>query len=64
MMSDSAQGQTPELRTEYLFTIWAEIGSPERIGETPSGRRVIYPVTGGRFEGPAIKGTVLPAGGD
>ena len=54
----------PELRSEYIFTMWAEIGTPQRIGDTPLGRRVIWPVTGGHFEGPAMKGAVLPGGGD
>ena len=54
----------PELKSEYLFTMSAEIGTPDRIGDTPLGRRVIWPVTGGHFEGPEMKGIVLPGGGD
>lgn len=54
----------PELRSEYLLTLSAEIGAPQRIGDTPLGRRVIWPVLGGHFQGPAMKGAVLPGGGD
>src|SRR5688500_6809750 len=53
-----------ELQSEDLFTMWAENGTPQRIGDTPSGRRVISPVTGGHFEGPAMSGVVLPGGAD
>src|SRR3954464_16047335 len=62
---DQNEGLTmPELRSEYLFTVYAEIGAPQRIRDTPLGRRVIWPVTGGNFGGPAMSGTVLPGGGD
>lgn len=34
------------------------------VGETAHGTRLIYPITGGTFEGPLLKGTVLPGGAD
>ena len=34
------------------------------LGPTPLGRRRIVRVTGGRFHGPKLRGTVLPGGGD
>ena len=34
------------------------------LGNTPHGHRRIIPITGGSFEGPAIKGTVEPGGAD
>lgn len=34
------------------------------IGNTPLGIRTIYPLSGGTFEGPQIKGKILPNGGD
>lgn len=54
----------PELRSEYLFTLIGEVGPPQAVGETPHGRRLIVPVLGGHFEGPKLRGTVLPGGTD
>lgn len=34
------------------------------LGETPDGRRRIIAITGGRFSGERLSGTVLPGGGD
>ena len=34
------------------------------VGVTPSGHRRFVHVTGGTFEGPRMRGTVLPGGGD
>ena len=49
---------------EFLFEITLQIDRPQRIGETGRGNRQIVPVTGGAFEGPRLKGRVLPGGGD
>jgi hypothetical protein len=37
---------------------------PQKIGAIPHGTRSIVPVTGGDFEGPRLRGKVLPGGGD
>jgi hypothetical protein len=34
------------------------------IGVTPRGERRIIPITGGTFEGPAVRGRVIPGGAD
>ena len=34
------------------------------VGETPHGKRVVIPITGGTFEGPLLKGTILNGGAD
>ncbi len=34
------------------------------IGVTPRGERRIVPITGGTFEGPALRGHVVPGGAD
>lgn len=52
----------PEL--EFAFEAVAEIGAPLDLGITPHGRRRVIPVLGGRFEGPAIRGRILPGGAD
>lgn len=53
-----------EIRTEFLFTLQVEIGSRHLVGVTPFGHRSIAHVTGGRFEGPQLQGSVLPGSGD
>ena len=53
-----------EPRLEFLYTLTAELGAPTTIGDTPHGQRLIVPVNGGTFEGPRLKGKVLPGGGD
>ena len=52
----------PEL--EFLFEVSLEIAPPHAIGENPHGNRQIVHVTGGSFEGPRLKGKILPGGGD
>ena len=51
-------------KLEFAFEIVADIGAPLDLGITPHGRRRIIPVNGGRFEGPKIRGRVLPGGAD
>jgi Protein of unknown function (DUF3237) len=52
------------LRSEFLFTLTGSVAEPLEIGTTPSGERRIFPIEGGEFEGPRLKGTVLPGGSD
>ena len=54
----------PELQSEFLFTLTGTVEKPLDIGRTPAGERRIFPITGGAFEGPRIKGRVLPGGSD
>ena len=49
---------------ELLFEITAAIAPPILIPDTPDGTRVVVNVTGGKFEGPRVKGTVLESGAD
>ena len=53
-----------EPRFEFLYAINVELAAPIDIGATPHGHRMIVPLAGGSFEGPALKGKVLPGGGD
>jgi hypothetical protein len=36
----------------------------QKLGAVPHGTRVIAPITGGSFEGPRLRGKVVPGGGD
>jgi hypothetical protein len=49
------------MEMELLFEITAQIAPPILIPDTPDGTRVVH-VTGGKFEGPRVKGTVLASG--
>jgi hypothetical protein len=40
------------------------VGGAQKVGAVPQGTRVIAPITGGQFEGPRLRGKVLPGGGD
>jgi len=50
--------------TRLLMTLQVSVGEPQRIGAVPLGTRAVVPVTHGHFEGPRLRGTVLPGGGD
>lgn len=54
----------PDLQLAHLYTVRIKPGPPIEVGAGPRGNRVVYPNRGGEFEGPLIKGKVLPIGGD
>ena len=51
----------PEIKTEFLFTIALEVEVSD-LGDTPYGGRRIARFGTGSFEGPKLRGTVLPGG--
>ena len=53
-----------DLKSEFLFEMKAEVAPALAVGATPSGDRRIIRATGGTFEGPRLRGTVVPGGGD
>jgi len=52
------------MKLEYLMTYKADLKPPQGVGAAQFGTRAIYDVTGGTFEGPKLKGKILPSGGD
>src|SRR6187549_261309 len=54
--------QTPTL--EFAFEEIVKLGPATAPGDTARGGRLIIPITGGTFEGPEIKGEVMPGGWD
>ncbi len=48
------------ITTELALELRVEVDAPRPAGNTPDGSRVLIPITGGSFEGPAIAGIVLP----
>jgi hypothetical protein len=61
-----AQGQRtpPAPGLTFAFELHATVAAPLEIGQVPRGRRRIVSITGGTFEGPGIKGKVVPGGAD
>lgn len=55
-------GDIPAL--EFALTATITLGTVQEMGITPHGRRRVIPITGGIFEGPALRGTVVPGGAD
>ena len=54
--------ETPQL--EFAMQLRVTIDEAYSCGETQHGQRTIIPITGGTFEGPKIKGTILSGGAD
>lgn len=61
-MSDTFPVYFPE--TEFVFEAVVEVAAGMNLGEGPYGQRGMVPITGGTFEGPDIRGTVLAGGAD
>ena len=57
-----APKNTPEL--EFALQLKVTLGDAYSCGDTQHGRRTIIPITGGTFEGPTIKGTIINGGAD
>lgn len=54
--------QPPKLTR--AMTLRVQVGAPTELGDVPRGRRRIIPILGGTFEGPNVRGKVLPGGAD
>ena len=54
--------ETPQL--EFALQLKVTLGEAFSCGETQHGRRTVIPITGGTFEGPNIKGTIINGGAD
>jgi len=52
------------MNVRFLMTLQVTIGAAQRIGGVPHGTRVTAPIASGQFEGPRLRGKVLPGGGD
>jgi hypothetical protein len=49
---------------ELLYRSVVKLGTVIDVGETARGQRRIIPITGGTFEGPRMRGEILPMGWD
>jgi Protein of unknown function (DUF3237) len=54
--------ETPGI--EYVFQARCTISAPIELGELSYGKRRIIPITGGTFEGPKLRGIIVPGGED
>lgn len=51
-------------RLEFVYEALVAIAPLEDVGEVVSGHQRIIPITGGSFEGPRIRGRVMPGSAD
>src|SRR5260370_25403137 len=50
--------------SRLLMTLQVAVVGAQKIGAVPHGTRVTAPIASGHFEGPRLRGKVLPGGGD
>ena len=50
------------MNTRLLMVMDVKVGTPLNIGTVPHGTRRTAPLSGGTFEGPRLRGTILPDG--
>jgi hypothetical protein len=55
---------TAALQTEFVLEARVTCDPLVVVGASKQGKRQLIPITGGEFEGPSIKGRVLPGGAD
>ena len=51
-------------RLEFVMQLRVTLGETYSVGDTQHGRRIVIPITGGTFVGPAVNGTILNGGAD
>jgi len=56
--------QSPAAEVEFAFEARVSVQTPLVVGQSSHGLRRIVPITGGTFEGPNIRGRVVPGGAD
>lgn len=67
LLAVSAAGMAQENvapQLEYVCELKVTCDPAFVVGPTAHGERVVIPINGGTFEGPLMKGTVLPGGAD
>ena len=50
----------PSLPTEWVLRLTVQCDAPQELGPAGTSTRVNFPIVGGRFEGPGLRGAVLP----
>ena len=49
---------------QLVMQLRVTLAPARHVGHTPQGVRTIIPITGGTFEGPRLRGRILPGGAD
>ena len=52
------------LQFDWLMNLAVDVGEVTSMGEGPLGERRVVAILGGTFEGPELRGEVLPGGAD
>ena len=52
------------MKLTHLTDVTAQVGAPVFLGPVQGGMRAIVPIAGGTFDGPRLKGSVVPMGAD
>ena len=60
----TAQNLLADPKLEFAFEAVITLDSAQDLGITTYGKRRIIPITGGTFEGPNMKGTIVAGGAD
>lgn len=60
----AADPPPPAPHLEFAFEELVTLAPPVLPGQTPYGKRTMIPITGGTFEGPGIRGQIMPGGWD
>ena len=65
-LTASAQNNAPKEapQLEFALQLKVTLGGTYAIPNTQHGRRTVIPITGGTFEGPLLKGTIVNGGAD
>ena len=65
-LSINAQAYPPKdaPQLEFALQLKVTLGEAYGIDNTQHGRRTVIPITGGTFEGPEMKGTIINGGAD
>src|SRR5471030_3282639 len=50
------------MNTRPLMSMYVKVGTALSVGTGPHGTRRTVPLAGGTFEGPRLRGTILPGG--
>lgn len=53
-----------DIELDFAFRIDVTLAPEEHIGRGPAERLTFTPITGGAVDGPLLRGTVVPGGGD
>lgn len=61
---DAPPASPPEPGLELLYRSYVKLGPAVDAGNTARGHRRFIPIVGGHFEGPNIRGEILPMGWD